>query len=142
MDQRDIILAVMATSGGAVYTPVQIQKLLFLLDKKVPRHTGGPHFDFAPDAYGPFDSDVYFRLTELESEGLVEITPVRDARSRLYRLTPSGKAEGDTILNGLVPDLAKYIVTLSEWVRSLSFAKLVSAIYREFPGMKANSVFR
>ena len=44
---------------------------------------------------------------------------------------------------GVLPAEAQSFLTrLGTWVRSLGFKELVSAIYREFPEMRANSVFR
>ena len=39
-------------------------------------------------------------------------------------------------------ETADYIRQLLVWVRRLSFSSLVAAIYREFPDMKENSVFK
>ena len=68
MDQKNIILASMAASDGATHTPVQIQKLLFLIDKKLSDELGGPFFNFIAYDYGPFDKEIYKLLEELASE--------------------------------------------------------------------------
>lgn len=142
MNRKQLILAALAASNGAVHTPVQVQKLFFLLDKKFPPHAGGPWFNFAACDYGPFDRAVYDELENLEREGLVEITRTSDLRRKTYRLTPEGQCQGEEILKGLDTKLGEYLRRLSQWVRSLSFAELVSSIYREYPEMKVNSVFR
>jgi uncharacterized protein len=142
MQKQELVLAALAASNGAAHTPVQVQKLFFLLDRKIPSLVGGPHFNFNPDDYGPFDSDVYSVLESLERVGDVEIERVADLRKKMYRATPIGQEKGEALLSRLAPDVRDYIEKLSGWVRKLSFAQLVTAIYAEYPDMKANSIFR
>ena len=142
MDRKDYLLAVLATSGDGSFTPVQIQKLLFLLDKEVPDRIGGPHFHFIPYDYGPFDSEVYDALEQLTSERFVDIDYTLGTRRRVYRLTGSGRERGTSVLDRLPPDLKGSIEALSAWVRSLSFEQLVAGIYQRYPEMKVRSVFR
>jgi hypothetical protein len=61
---------------------------------------------------------------------------------KIYRLTPRGQRRGDELLGKIRPSVVRYIRELSEWVRGLSFAQLVSAIYKEYPEMQVNSLFR
>ncbi len=140
MERKNYVLAVMATAGGTEHTPVQIQKLFFLLDKKIPGAVGGPYFDFVAYDYGPFDSEVYEVIHELEDDGDAETC---DGSLRRYKLTAPGQQKGSSLLlEEFDLQTGEYIKKLSAWVRSLSFAELVSAVYQEFPEMKANSVFR
>ena len=141
MQRSDFVLAAMAPAGTDAYTPVQIQKLLFLLDTNVAEATGGPHFNFAPYDYGPFDKEVYATLDELRASGLVEIVPGQDLKPRSYRLTSQGVTCGKSRLTSLSVKVQKYMEDLAATVRAMSFAELVSAIYRLYPEMKENSVF-
>ncbi len=140
MDRKEIVLAALAPASGAQHSPVQVQKLLFLIDKNIPKLVDGPHFNFQPYHYGPFDSAVYDVLEELCMEGHVDITC--DWTLRLYRLTVPGQALGDKALHGLSDKARTYMERLSEFVRSLSFTALLSAIYKAYPEMRANSVFQ
>jgi hypothetical protein len=142
MNNRDVVLAALAIGKGAIHSPVQIQKLLFLLDRKFMKELGGPHFEFEPYDYGPFDRKVYDVLEQLESEGWVEIMKAPGLRWKRYRTTLEGQRRGEDILNSLKPELVEKITTLSNIVRRLSFADLVSAIYKAYPEMKINSVFQ
>lgn len=117
-----------------------MQKLLFLIDRNIPNLTGGPHFDFQPYHYGPFDKAVYEGLDELSTNGLVDVVFQNSWRS--YRLTVQGQQQGNEFLATL-PDKAQvYIHRVSEFVRRLGFAQLVSAIYHAYPEMRKNSVFQ
>lgn len=142
VSRDEFVLAVLAASNGAAHTPVQVQKLFFLLDKKIPGLVGGPYFNFRPDDYGPFDSAVYSTLEHLSRDGAVAIEYVQDLRRKLYRTTPAGQDKGELNLATFDKPVQDYIRKLSEWLRGLRFAELVTYIYAEFPDMKANSVFR
>ena len=129
----------MAAAGGPL-SPVQIQKLLFLVDRRLAAAVGGPHFQFEPYDYGPFDATVYHSLEGLEDMGLAEISRPEAKSSRTYGLSPEGQAAGERELAAL-GDTAARIRELAAYVASLTFAQLVSAIYREYPEMRVNSVF-
>ena len=140
MNQKEIVLTGLAPSNGAFHRPVQVQKLFFLLDKNIAGYVGGPFFNFKPYNYGPFDKAVYDVLEELEAEHLIEI---RKANSwREFRLTTQGQIRGAALLNQLPVRVKNYFIEVSEFVRKLSFTQLVSAIYKAYPEMKANSVFQ
>ena len=141
MDRDEMLLAALAAGGeNASFTPVQVQKLFFLLDREVPHLVGGPHFNFKAYDYGPFDRAVYDGLELLAQSGLALVS--NTGRYRLYGLSQTGFQRGANSLSQL-PDNAKdYIVSLASWVRSLSFEQLVASVYNRYPDMKVNSVFR
>lgn len=141
MDRRAVVLAALAPALGAAHTPVQVQKLLFLIDREIPALLGGPLFDFQPYNYGPFDKSVYSTLESLARDGMVEVEEAPGLRWRKYRLTEAGQEAGLMVLGRLDRRASNYIKSISTFVRSLSFEQLVAAIYKEYPEMKANSVF-
>lgn len=140
MKTDDLVLAAMAPCGGYRYTPVQVQKLLFLIDRQIPEHVGGPHFSFEPYHYGPFDRSVYQKLDELAGRGLVAIDHTQAPRT--FALTVEGEAWGNAALSTLAEPIRDFIVRTSNFVRNQSFSSLVSAIYKAFPEMRENSVFQ
>lgn len=142
MDRESLVLAALSPAHGSPHTPVQVQKLLFLIDKNVPKQVGGPYFNFQPYDYGPFDQAVYGALQSLASKGLVVINEETGKRWKEYLLTPEGQRIGEEFFKQLDNGAALYISKLSEFVRSLNFAQLVSAIYKAYPEMKVNSVFK
>jgi len=131
MTRRDLVLAAMAPANGGRFTPVQIQKLFFLIDQNVAGHVDGPHFSFGPYHYGPFDKAVYHEIDGLVSQGLAE--HVQDRRWTSYRLTELGQLRGEQIARELAPQAQDYIKRAVDFVRRLSFTDLVSAIYRAYP---------
>lgn len=140
MTRSDVVLAVMAAGGpSATFGPVQIQKLLFLVDREFPGAVGGPHFDFRPYDYGPFDRAVYSTLELLSAPGKVAID--HSGRYRHYVLTPDGFAAGTQILATLPPEASTFIQKAATWIRSVNFNQLVSTIYQYYPEMRVNSIF-
>lgn len=141
MNQHELVLAVLAAGNGAIHTPVQVQKLFFLIDQKLP-NLGGPFFNFIPHDYGPFDKEIYRVIEALSGRGEAEIIKNLSLGLNEYRLTPAGQKKGAKILYALDSNQIESIIRFSEFVRSLSFAELIAAIYKAYPEMKVNSVFR
>lgn len=139
MTNKEVVLAAMAPSEGDSYSPVQIQKMLFLIDKQA-ELDGGPHFDFRPYSYGPFDKMVYDVIEGLADSGLATIR--HDGVTRIFALTPRGQNQGKSLLNKLPHSTKRFIRAVSKFVREHSFTQLVAAIYKAYPDMAVNSVFR
>lgn len=141
MDRQQIILAALAAAGeNAMFSPVQVQKLFFLIDREAAQLVEGPHFNFSPYDYGPFDRAVYDELDGLAVAGLVETQ--KSGRYRRYALTPMGYETGVAKLNDLPPQASSFFRRAASWVQELSFQQLVAAIYNRYPDMKVNSIFR
>lgn len=141
--RQELVLAALAAGqSNSELSPVQAQKLFFLIDRNVSEALGGEQYNFAPYDYGPFDSAVYSDLDWLSvpQEGCVEI--VRSGRYRTYRLTERGRQIGEQRLEQLNPEARDYLGRAKDWVKSLSFQGLVRAIYQAYPDMRANSIFR
>lgn len=139
MHRSDYVLAVMA--GVRVpMTPVQVQKLFFILDQKISALTGGKRFAFTPYNYGPFDPQVYSELDNLIRGGLASVDT--SGATRRYYLTARGHSEGSVKFRSMIPAAQAYVRDLADWISKLSFQQLVSAVYAQWPEMKANSIFR
>lgn len=142
MKQREFVLATLASAKGAPLTPVQLQKFLFILDRAIGATVRGSGFTFRPYHYGPFDRDVYSTMGELRQQDLAEISESLGAL-RTYRLTDAGEVEGRAIADAKLDQRSRdYASAVGNFVRSHSFASLVSSIYKAYPDMKVNSVFR
>ncbi len=140
MTKSEVVLAALAPAQGKQYSPVQVQKLLFLLDREASHLVDGPHFNFEPYNYGPFDKAVYQVLDELDEDELVTIRS--GGWQRTYALTPTGQNEGDRLLGELSDSTKDYIRRVSAFVLKLNFLQLVSAIYKAYPDMQKNSILR
>lgn len=141
--RQELVLAALAAGDtNSELSPVQAQKLFFLIDQNVAGTIGGQQFNFEPYDYGPFDSAVYSDLDLLSSadEGMVEI--VRNGRYRTYRLTEKGRLFGVQKLSEIDAGASDYFGRAKDWVKGLSFQGLVKAIYQAYPAMRAKSIFR
>jgi len=141
MDRKDLVLAVLSTGKCNLFTPVQVQKLFFLIDRNIAKQINGvPFFNFEPYNYGPFDKDVYIILEELAEAGNVEM--VQQGSWISYKSSTKGQSEGERIFSSIPQKEREYITKVSDIVRKLSFSQLVAAIYKSYPEMKENSVFQ
>jgi len=134
---------VLSLAEGAPFTPVQIQKAMFLASDKVPgafdRYS---RYDFQPYDYGPFDWQVYSDVEQLEHRGLAQIDQQPGTRWRTYAASHQGVIEGQRLAEQLPREQSAVLERIVNLVRGLSFNDLVSAIYRAYPHMRARSVFR
>lgn len=141
MDRQNFVMAALAAAGADLsFSPVQVQKLFFLIDREASHLVDGPHFSFQPYDYGPFDREVYSQIEALCAVDLALIK--NEGRVRTYELSAGGYAKGREILQGLPENTRDYLSAIAVWVRSLTFQQLVSAIYKRHPDMKVNSVFQ
>jgi hypothetical protein len=143
LSRDQVTLVVLSLADGADFTPVQIQKALFLASDKVPdAFERNSHYDFQPYDYGPFDARVYSDAQGLENRGLAQINQQPGSRWRTYAASPQGVAEGRRLAAQLTRQQRDVLGRIADLVRSLSFNDLVSAIYRAYPHMRERSVFR
>ena len=139
MERYQVVLAAMAAGGPrASFNPVQVQKNLFLIDREIPDWIDGPHFNFEPYDYGPFDKAVYEALDSLFEEEQVSID--RTSRHRKYSLTGSGFDRGTAVLGELPEPVVRYMMEVARWVRFLTFGQLLASIYRHYPDMAVESM--
>lgn len=140
MERADVLLATMSVAGGKAFSPVQIQKAMFLLSRELSDvFDEGENYDFVPYSYGPFDSGVYDDLESLAISNLITISD--GMRYKEYGVTDDGLKQGEASLNSMAPQQKEYVCKVSDFVRRLSFSQLVSAIYKAYPEMKENSIF-
>jgi uncharacterized phage-associated protein len=142
--QRDeIALIVLSLAEGRPFTPVQIQKALFLASDKTAAAFGlNSRYQFQAYDYGPFDPQVYSDLERIERRGLAQINQLPGSRWRTYSATRQGLTEGRRLAERVTRNDRAVLERIVKLVRSLSFNDLVSAIYRAYPDMRARSVFR
>jgi uncharacterized protein YwgA len=139
-DRDSTILAALAPAAREDLTPVQVQKLFFLIDRNFAKELGGALYSFTPYNYGPFDRQVYDDLERLAKTGEIELTPDRTWFN--FRLSEVGLVKAQESFSSLEPPVQDYFRRVNEFVRKMSFTQLVAAIYRAYPEMKANSVFQ
>jgi uncharacterized protein len=143
LSRDHVALVALALANGESFTPVQIQKAMFLATDKIPgAFDRDSRYDFQPYDYGPFDSQVYSDIEDLERRGLSRIGRSPRGRWKTYSATDQGIEVGTRLAHALTGEQVAVLTRIVKLVRSLSFNELVSAIYRGYPHMRARSVFR
>ena len=139
MNKSDWILAAMAAAEGDPWSPVQIQKALFLVSENIPEVKDKELFHFKPYHYGPFDAAIFELIEMMEKDGLTDTSYAFPVRK--FNLVRKGHKKGKKLLDQLDDRTADYIRRVADYVHRLSFNQLVRAIYKEYPEMAQNSVF-
>jgi hypothetical protein len=141
MTRSDWTLLAVAAAGREGLSPVQLQKTLFLLGKRLPSAVENDWYDFQPYHYGPFDRKVYIDAERLAAKDEIEVTQRNGESWNRYALTRDGEIRA-SFLEREKPEAVEYLGRLVRWVQEQSFQKLVTSIYAEYPEMRANSVFQ
>lgn len=143
MNRQELLLVILASANGLPFTPVQVQKAVFLVTKNAPSIIDdGEPYEFSSYDYGPFDSSVYVEAGALEKHGLAVTIPSAHGRWKEYAATADGCVKSSAISANINPAVRKYIDEVVLWVRKQSFASLVKSIYEMYPEMKQNSIFK
>lgn len=141
--RQRFIVAAMAAAPDSSFAPVQLQKFFFLIDANIAEEGREQWFAFEPHNYGPFDRQVYSELEALTAVSMADIHGAESSPAmRSYSLSPSGQEFGIGELKQHPSDFKEYLAEVSSWVRNQSFAELVGAIYKVYPEMRVNSVFK
>jgi hypothetical protein len=142
LESRDWTLLAVALADGQPLTPVQLQKILFLFGKRLAGNVVGEgYYEFFPYNYGPFCPDVYADACRLAEDGLVTISRPPGCDYSQYAGTAQGFKRGQSLLAQLPAEAAGLAERIVRWACAQSFRSLVSAIYRQYPEFRVNSVF-
>jgi uncharacterized protein YwgA len=142
---RDWLLLLVALNGDRDgLDPIRVQKGLFLLA----REGGLPareRYYFVPYNYGPMSPRVYRDVELLVRCELLERRTVDGQRWRRLRATAAGHARAAGLLEaagGREREAIERLREIRQLITSLSFTRLLEAIYRRYPEYAERSVFR
>jgi uncharacterized protein YwgA len=143
MHARDWTLLVIA-AGRRPLSPVQLQKSLFLISAELSarQRRCESFYKFRPYDYGPFSSEIYRDAELLQTAGLITIEVEPGRRIRSYQASEAGFKRSRSLLSTLDVIARDYLQQVVNWVQSQPFESLVRAIYKAYPKMAANSIFR
>lgn len=142
MERRMWALLAIDAGGDPGLSPVQLQKTLFLLGENCRDDVGDVYYEFVPYDYGPLSMAVYGEAKELASEGLIAIRSAPGRRWSNYHITPEGRSIAETVRAKVDQVAAQYLQVIVDWAKKLTFAELLTAIYKQYPEYKVNSIFR
>ncbi len=138
--REEVALLVLGFAENSFYSPVQIQKALFLINEKMPEiFDDGEAYSFQPYDYGPFDASAYHDIESLERKGLASIS--WSGRWKTYAISQKGLLRAKYVRKKLNSSQLERAQKISDLVRKLPFRELVAAIYRAYPEMKEKSIF-
>ena len=140
MNREDWTLLALDGARHRGLSPVQLQKILFILGKEFPSDVGQAYYQFMPYHYGPFDPDVYRDAETLSRRGLATISPA--ANIRFYSISEDGRQCASQIKAVAPPKAQEYLAAVVAWAQSLTFGQLVKSVYAKYPETSVNSVFR
>jgi hypothetical protein len=130
------------SAGERGLSPVQAQKSLFLLGKRLPADVGKDFYEFVPYSYGPFSQDIYDDVAALHRDGLVVFRPVAGRNWVEYVITEKGRNRAGGVRK-VTPEAASgYLGRVVSWAQRQSFQALVGAIYKMYPEYRKNSAFK
>ncbi len=141
MDRKDWVLLALAAAPEKTLQPVQLQKSLFLVWKRI-HGIKDEFYSFTPYHYGPFSKEVYHDADQLATEGMVLVIPQFGTSWSKYSLSSEGEKRVDILKGVADPQVSEYLAKAVQWAAKLSFRQLVSAIYEAYPDYRANSVFQ
>jgi uncharacterized protein len=147
MKPKDWTLLVISVADSRGLSPVQLQKSLFLLERRLAENIpeeklGETFYEFVPYNYGPFDVKVYQDADVLEERGLVTIQSSAERRWKLYQATQDGLRVAMKLRSEVSPRVLSYLDTIVTWVLERSFRDLVLAVYKAYPEFREHSVFQ
>ncbi|OGO06291.1 MAG: hypothetical protein A2Z76_04755 [Chloroflexi bacterium RBG_13_56_8b] len=142
MENKEVLLLVVASADDEGLTPLQLQKSLFLVGECSLPELPSDFYTFVPYNYGPFNPVIYGDAESLAEEGLLEYINVPGQKWSKYAATTAGLARAGEITDSISNECSKYIKDVVDWVLSLTFSELLRAIYTKYPKFRSNSVFQ
>jgi len=139
MKRTDLLLKIITAAEGEPVTPVQLQKIAFLVRMEFPDELPADYYRFQPYDYGPFCVTVYRDAEQLEREGLVTIRVNPRGGWKEYMASYTAAQKDLSVVPHHIQD---FIDAKVKWAREVGFQELVRTIYVEFPQFKINSVFQ
>src|ERR1041385_3003566 len=139
MERKNWTLLVLDAARPGSLSPLQLQKILFLMSKRLPDEVGKNFYHFVPYNYGPFDPEIYDDVRSLVIDGLAERVQYAGRNWTAYAITNKGHEIASQLETS--ERASQYITRIVQWVMRLTFTQLLASIYKEFPEFKVNSVF-
>lgn len=139
MDKMEFILKVFSIFPDIPLSHFQVQKLFFLIEKRLYDKYGNKvkYFNFEPYYYGPFDENLTHYLDICTDEGYLLAS--KNNQINYYRLNKSKTVDVSNFLDSKAREYIKN--KLVEFIRNVRFKELCFSIYEEFPEMAKNSIF-
>jgi uncharacterized protein YwgA len=142
--RQKTLLVFLGADGGEKLDPIRVQKGLFILAEETPPDwlPSEARYRFEPYHYGPYSSALYSDLDELVHRGYVETTQVLGRSWDYYSLNSEGARIYQEVSEAMDPKAVEYSRKVREFIGKLSFRKLLTTVYEQYPDYAVNSVFK
>ena len=134
MSKEDFILKILSLASDVSFSPVQIQKLFFLVEKRIGYEA--KYFKFTPYHYGPYDEELTILIKQLVSDGKITSSIIDGIVH--YSIDTGFQNNIDDFLDESKRSFISQ--KLIPFIKSKSFLELCYSIYKEFPEMAKRSV--
>ena len=137
MDRLELTQAALSAAGrGAEFHALQLQNLLFLIDREIAAECGGPFFAFEASRYGPFDGsvfDVAESLARVDRAAIHSTGPIW-----ALSLTEEGFAAGEALRRDMPRSCRTYLRKAARWILASPFGAMLGGVCRRYPDIAAN----
>jgi uncharacterized protein YwgA len=132
MNKEDFILKILSLTPDVSFSPIQIQKLFFLLEKRI--GNDAKYFKFIPYHYGPYDEDLSSLIHDLEKREQITSSTIDGIKH--YGIN------NPVDIKNFLDDRKKTFISqeLIPFIKSKKILDLCYSIYKEFPDMAKRSV--
>lgn len=137
MDRLELTQAALSAAGrGAEFHALQLQNLLFLIDREVAVECGGPFFAFEASRYGPYDGSVFDVAESLAGVNRVAIRSTGPIWA--LSLTEEGYAAGEALRRNMPRSCRAYLSKAARWILARPFGAMLGGVCRRYPDIAAN----
>jgi len=137
---RETLLLLLLKHMGYINGRIQLQKLMFLLEKNYKIPTG---YYFIPYKFGPYSDAIQEDLQKLVNYGYVRHALVKKANNETlhrYQLTEYGE---QFLLEQDIPEVIEEVISdLCHDFKNYSLPRLISYVYEHYPEYTINSEIR
>lgn len=137
MQRSEVLLAIIAAGKKRALSPVQLQKVTFLVSQEFENALPDDFYRFDKYHYGPYCSSIYRDAEMLEYWGQINIQNTGQSDRRKYSISEAGTLQRPE----LPPRLIQFIDETVDWALDQSFQELVRSVYFMYPKYRENSVF-
>lgn len=119
------LLLAIELSGKSGLSPVQLQRILFLVGQKREEHLGPGFYQFEANGFGPTSPALYADIDALVTAEHVEKQWVPEASSSALRLSGTGRTWAEVCRRKAKKDALSGLEDAVAWVKEQSYLDLI-----------------
>lgn len=123
-------------------SPIQAQKIMFLLGMEAKHYVGDRFYKFTPYLYGPYSSAIASDLEKMRSTGQIVAERPAPFQRATYLITVQGLREAEDIGKSVDAKMKGFVQLTVDWVKAQTFSNLLRSIYKKYPAYATQSIFK